>query len=182
MIPQITNVESLFIEQNKEEFNTIRERLNVFGDFENKLYKFGNTPKKKYFRDYLHNLLDVLESKRENNEIIVTFITCILKAYDNEIFDITHTEIKHVDNTLTSMINIKSNGFDKSGLMTMDDLDNLRTNQMKLLPGTIRMVDVTRSKYKHEYNILNKENPMEYIGVLPVITTPMNAMYYQQLI
>lgn len=96
--------------------------------------------------------------------------------------DTKYTEIKHVDDSLTSSIEIKSNDISKSGLMTMDDLDSLRTNQLKLVPGSIRIVDITRSKYSSEYNIINKEFPKEYLGLLPVITTPMNAMYYQNII
>jgi hypothetical protein len=65
--------------------------------------------------------------------------------------------------------------------MTMEYLDDLKVKKQKVEKNKIRIVDMTRSKYKSEFNA-TKDNPMEYLGLLPVITTASNAMYYQSII
>jgi hypothetical protein len=92
--------------------------------------------------------------------------------------DTEHTEPKRYDKTLTSAIEIKSNTNKHTGLIDLEDLDNLKVKSTKVKNNTIRIVDITRNKYNSEVNIINQNEPKEYLGILPVITTAINALYY----
>lgn len=78
--------------------------------------------------------------------------------------------------------------------LTLNDLDDLMTGSIYPLSGKIRIVDITHSKYSKLNNVNAKivQSAVELedgslisawtndcLGIVPVIVTPMNAMYEQ---
>lgn len=105
------------------------------------------------------------------------------------------------DNNLTSYINIECNsssgqsleeGF--GGYSTIEELDDLVVSKKSLLNNKIRIYDITRAKYDSIRNCecICEVNPNsgneistytnECIGIVPVIVTPANALYFQNLL
>ena len=69
--------------------------------------------------------------------------------------------------------------------MNMDEFDDFKTKAKKA-SNYIRIVDITRSKYG-KCTVLSAEEDKaidgcECLGIMPVITTAANAMYYQKLL
>lgn len=109
-------------------------------------------------------------------------------------------DILTVDSSLTSYSQISAILPTKSALeadlLSIDLVDSYRTRSSVVSPNTIRIVDLTRGKYDkidlEDYYIDNSSGiPLEktrillgqeVVGILPVITTPLNAMYYQGVI
>src|SRR5574344_650001 len=102
-------------------------------------------------------------------------------------------EMLSVDPTLTSYIQLKSAPLSGDlNLMPLNELDSLKVDRTSLKPGTIRIVDITRSEYGsisllssfYDEALSSSKNvyvSAECIGILPVMTTPLNAIYYQGL-
>ena len=106
-----------------------------------------------------------------------------------------------VDSNITSYIDIsmkKLEGTDDQygGMSTMDELDQLITGHKKVPVGTMRVYDMTRSKYQkfEQYSkCVMQENEdissdlssietNECLGIVPIVVTPMNALYFQGLL
>ena len=107
---------------------------------------------------------------------------------EKDIFLNSYSDIGNIDNALTSMLNIKSldsverNDFHEvtkanTGLMSLDEFDNLKTTKIKVKPNTFKIVEIARTNYG-----MNNDNVLECCGILPVVTTATNALYYQHLI
>lgn len=60
-------------------------------------------------------------------------------------------------------------------MITMEQYDGFKTMTNRVPKNSIYFVDITRRKYQ-------KDGKLEYIGVVPVITTAANAMFYQSMI
>lgn len=102
---------------------------------------------------------------------------------DDSIFNYSYGDLNTIDETLTSFVEIKSveaigeDGHSNySGLSYVDELDKLRTNSVKVKKNTIRIYDISRCHYAK-----NSDNNIECIGILPVVTTAANALYFQEL-
>ena len=75
------------------------------------------------------------------------------------------------------------------GLDTIENFDSLLTNGKKVAVNTIRIYDITRTKYAKFENIEHQfvytrydSHSNDFLGIVPVIVTPMNAMFFQNLI
>ena len=98
-------------------------------------------------------------------------------------------DLLSVDSSLTSYIQISSNAANYDKLIDLSTLDDYRTSKKLMENDTITIVDITRKQYEkismvESISSTNKifEKNEEFLGILPVIVTPVNAMYYQQLI
>ena len=98
---------------------------------------------------------------------------------ENNIFDTKYTDIPSLDSTLTSYATVKSVSATKSSAYhtSIDEFDRFKTDQIQPPRNTIRIFDITRAKYNW-----NDDHDMQFLGVVPVVTTAANAMFYQSLI
>jgi len=91
-------------------------------------------------------------------------------------------EIKSKEPTQNSgsSLNVLSND---AGLIDMDLLDSLITRHTKVNLGDIVIVDMTRRRYGRNSNLEAINNKIyQYLGIVPVITTAVNALYYQYML
>ena len=103
------------------------------------------------------------------------------------------------DNEITSYCNIipdidQNTGMAKSGLLTLDKLDDYLTNDYTDIHNKIRIVDITRQQYEQasfdsikctlsddansQYSIYTND----CLGIVPVIVSPANALYIQGML
>lgn len=92
------------------------------------------------------------------------------------------------DNYLTSAIGIK---FDHSDKDSIEAIDSYLTNSRALPQGKIRIYDITRTQYAslNSYDgcvQTSSENTIkntnDCLGIVPVIVTPANAMFFQNIL
>lgn len=105
------------------------------------------------------------------------------------------------DSNLTSYLDIKckptrvdeiapsSSIYSYGGMDTMEHFDSLLTNGNKVAQDTIRIYDITRTQYSKLENIEHKfvstaddEHSNDFLGIVPVIVTPTNALFFQNLL
>ena len=100
-------------------------------------------------------------------------------------------QVAAVDTTLKKYIRIDSaSGASGSGYMSLDQFDKLKVSEASLpARDTIRVVDLTRGQYsKAKITTTDSasgavsEADAECLGIMPVITTAANALYYQGII
>lgn len=107
---------------------------------------------------------------------------------ENDLFLNNYSDLGNIDSAITSMVCIKSlDSVERSqtgeiirantGLMPLDEFDNLKTTKIKVRPNTFKIVEIARTNYQ-----MNNDNVLECIGILPVVTTAVNALHYQYLI
>lgn len=98
-----------------------------------------------------------------------------------------------VDTSLTSYATISNKVNDTAqhpgGISDMESLDKLLINSSSIKPNTIRIYDITRQQYGkfNQYNgcvksLDGKTMYNDCLGIIPVIVTPANALYFQGLI
>lgn len=94
------------------------------------------------------------------------------------------TGIFHQVNVLDSEINnaavISSNG--QPILYDLSAIDEFRTDEAKVAPETFLIVDTTGGTYNKITEDTRKGLDRELIGIIPVVTSPVNAMYAQNYI
>lgn len=197
-----------FPEETKEELEKYKELYEdmvqslkeVYDTFEEWLEKFGKTLSLSeycaFYDQYWQDVTNIQSVDTKQQTLL-----SILSSYEPEKGDVDnktytelnpspqkkllryskHTQIKQVDDSISSYIEIKSNEQQSvySGMITMDNLDKFRTEQSKVPNNQIFIVDLTRQKYQSDDSDYIKK---EYVGILPVITTAANALYYQKLI
>lgn len=97
----------------------------------------------------------------------------------------SYIELESVDkDELYTMLTTNFGVGDRTGLMTMDQYDSLLVGSKKANPNTLYIVDIARNKYSKDPNIQDLEvyQTRNYLGYVPVVVSPMNAMYFQNLI
>ena len=79
---------------------------------------------------------------------------------------------------------VTASGTDVSPKMTIKELDDYKTGVRKTKPGTFKIVDITRTKYEKQqfYDSKSQAQDVECIGIVPVIVTPIAAMYFQKIL
>ena len=92
------------------------------------------------------------------------------------------------DTNLTSVFGIE---YSSASVDTLDHFDSLLTKSNNIGNDKIRIYDITRSQYD-KFNdvddIINTNESGEYIhtndflGIVPVIVTPLNAMFFQNIL
>ena len=171
-------------EEDEEDLELVRETFDRLDyDFQTIVRNFGKTLTLKQYWTYLNGFSeDVWDAKEDENGTRKLLLLAI-DGYDKaEYRNVKYTGIKQADESLTSLIEIRSNPQTKkySGMLDMTDLDRFRTDEAKVPQNQIYIVDLTRQKYQKDDTV--SEDKKEYIGLLPVITTASNALYYQKFI
>ena len=172
--------------QQKDNLESIKQSLKNYGldDFDTIITKFGKTLSLKEYWDCYDKLYSDIQEKMTDGKNKIALLN-LLDSYQDEQQtkrNIKYTGIKQADESLTSLIEIKSNPPTKaySGMLDMSNLDKFRIDELKVPKNQIYIVDLTRQKYQKDDT--ETENKKEYIGLLPVITTASNALYYQKFI
>ena len=158
-------------------YNTLTTNRNIEGLIED----FGKSNTIKYYRDYFNNLSCVTKSvfsDTAQRDVILEIMDDFLIS--NVFMTKKYTGIKSLDETLTSYLEINSNEWKNpdSGMIDITDLDKLIVGDSTVKRDTIQIVDITRQKYIKDPEFTDKE----YIGIVPVITTPANALFFQNMI
>jgi len=93
-----------------------------------------------------------------------------------------------VDSSLSTYASLKTKS-NNTGNITIDDLDGYKVNAKALKPNTIRIVDMTRSRYgkftiSHLDTTTYQTTKVEHecLGILPVIVSPATALFYSGII
>lgn len=98
--------------------------------------------------------------------------------YNTGWFNSHYSDIRTLDSSLSSYGEIKhSSSPTATGMMSYDDYDRLLTNEFAVAKNTIRIVDISRAQYDK-----NDDADLEFLGIMPVVTTAANAMYCQKMI
>jgi hypothetical protein len=97
-------------------------------------------------------------------------------------------EMQQSDQTLTSFMELSCLGYLSSQeLLPMESLDEYKINRTALSRGTARIIDITRAKYG-KLSICRKSSGTsvmeedECLGIMPVLVSPLNAMFFQGII
>lgn len=215
LIDQMSGLNSViqFITNPDNRFNTSIAKSFTFqyydksGNFqnienENLLNSFNSVTDYKRLVEQLNLQLNNLSSDQKvfKNYKDLLANKSIIKSYYDYLVDSTFSSITDIDYTLTSAIKIEndfSNVFNKteneqlSNLLTLDQLDQLKTRSQvyQLKPNTLRIVDISRRKYKsinleftEEGQQSTKISAIECLGIMPVLVSPINAMFFQGLL
>lgn len=141
----------------------------------------------------LHTITQTVSALRENIQYIVNQVNAMYPYVD----------LKLNDSEITSYCSIvpdidKNSGMARSGMIPTEKLDDYLTNNYTDIQNKIRIVDITRHQYeptpfntvrsviednsvygkKESYSIYTNE----CLGIVPVIVTPANALYFQCLL
>lgn len=106
------------------------------------------------------------------------------------------SSINEEDSTVTSMLTIFTDPDTNSGRLSIEEIDELKTNPSSIPKNTFKIIDISRTNYnkvnfncvKSNINISNNKKLDKYIqtneilGVIPVVVSPANALYFQKLI
>lgn len=136
---------------------------------------FGKSVTIRDYRRFYEQLVSDIENYTENTD--KDFMLGILNSFSNinYLTEMKYTEIPMIDSTMTSYMTITDCGKEGTGLLSYDFLDKYITGMTRVKKNTITICDMTRTKYTED------DREKEYIGIMPVIVSPANAMYYQQL-
>ena len=155
-------------------YKNIKSSINqIFKGYFDIVQSFTKTLTSKQFKEY-YNDLSSIAYKDTPPEIS----SCQLDVFDND--NNKYASIKLADNSLTSYIEIKNKGREYSGLMDIDDYDRLLVGNKKANRNQIIIVDKTRQKY--DQLVESELGQKQYRGIMPVIVSPANAIYFQGLI
>lgn len=170
------DISSEYSEQVDEIYNT----LTSTGNLQGWIINFGKSNTLKYYRDYFNDLSAITENVNDDykkeRDVILKIMNEFIK--DGKLMTEKYTGLKKLDETLTSYLDINSNEWNKSGMIDIEDLDKLLVGDSTVKRDTIQIVDITRQKYIKDPEFADKE----YIGIVPVITTPANALFFQNMI
>lgn len=83
-----------------------------------------------------------------------------------------YTEIRTIDNSITSFVEISADVSSDNELMTFENYDKFLIKELKVPQNKIYIVDKTRGRYEKD------TFGNEIIGIMPAIVTPTNAMFY----
>lgn len=114
-----------------------------------------------------------------------------------ELKDAELSVLSSIDSTITSCIELKSvekenfqnylssiGMVDRSGLMTMEEYDSLLVGSKRPKENSLFIVDITRNRYSKDPNIVDllSNQTDSYLGFVPVVVSPWNALYFQSII
>lgn len=150
--------------------NSIKQ---VFTSYFDIIEKFTKTLTSKKFKEYYKNLVEIGYGLTQDEPEILPEQ---LSVFDQN----NYSSLKLADDSLTSYIKINNLGRDKSGLMDLDDYDRLLVGNKKPNKNQIIIVDKTRQKY--DQLVESELGQKQYRGIMPVIVSPANAIYFQGLI
>ena len=90
--------------------------------------------------------------------------------------DIKYTDFRVVDDSITSYAQIKSESSPINEIMSFDNYDKFLIKELRVPLNKIYIVDKTRGRYEKD------TFGNEIVGIMPVIVTPANALFYQDVI
>lgn len=108
----------------------------------------------------------------------------MVRAYGEELgfgecsamLDTKYTDFRVVDDSLTSYVSIHSDISGKNEIMSFDNYDKFLIKQLRVPLNKIYIVDKTRGKYEKD------SFGNEILGIVPVLVSPTNALFYQNVI
>lgn len=183
------------IDRYKTQIESIRKSLNSIvdiPDFESLVKSFVYSNGIKYFVDYVQYLLNSIrnanytsqttDDKYVLEEAMLSFSTSNLSSRE-------YMSLKTLDSSLSKYRKITSNAFNDNGKMSFEDYDRMMTGELKPHKNQFYIVDKTRSKYSN-VSILSGETKInqkiyrdkDILGIVPIVTTAVNALYFQQMI
>ena len=155
-------------------YENVKSSINqVFKGYFDIVQSFTKTLTSKKFKEYYNNLSSIAYKDTQPE----------ISSYQLDVFDNDNNKyasIKLADDSLTSYIKIKNNGREYSGLMDIDDYDRLLVGNKKANRNQIIIVDKTRQKY--DSLVESELGQKQYRGIMPVIVSPANAIYFQGLV
>ena len=129
-----------------------------------------------------------------DNDSKDSFTQTTFSVNENPIRDPDNAYLKDltaIDPSLTSFIEIMSNNdysFGNIGKsrISLDTLDRYRTSSSNVDSGKIIIVDITNREYE-KINLIDRianrtSSDVECLGLMPVMVSPVNAMFYQRII
>lgn len=195
------------IEQIKEKFNSDEDRLNAIQRYQAEILSMQNTIRMntdidgfsslktlfaqqngvEYFVNYFNSLKDEVTSIEHPDSDIL--LEALLSFDMSNVNKTPLMLLKQLDSSMSSYCEIHSNPFEENGKMSFEEYDRYTTNELKPKQNQFYIVDKTRSKYT-KVDVLSGDyastklhfHGKEILGIVPVVTTPINAMFFQQLI
>ena len=174
--------------------------INTKKTFENE-YGFPTNEVEKYFYNGALEILSkggtLITSKLPyNNKSKDNFAYTELTVNLNNIltsndFTIQKDDLLSADDSINTCFEIEYNfKHDDNDLITLDKLDEYKTTGFKDI-NKIRIIDITQKQYEtidllsvysdgsNKYNVIVNN---EFLGIMPVIVSPINALYFQKII
>lgn len=157
--------------------------INTMDTFTN-IYGYPKTEAERYFYNGAYEVIsrggNLYSSKLPyDNDSLDKYAYTSYEVINNLCTDVEY--LSSVDGTLLSYVEIKACPVDnhkRSGYMELNLLDKYKTGEARPSVDHITVVDISRKRYGNDKFYKDKE----YIGILPVITTAANALYYQNYI
>ena len=196
-----------FDASNIEYFNTplsniVPNQLSTIGDIHDSLSIILNTYKISYNIENIINMISAIDHLYEMSkslsidsgdlETIGDMKNALEKFINNSLISSEFAALQFNDSNLTSCLDIK---YETSNKDSMEAIDAYLTNSKALKLGKIRIYDITRSQYDAltAYNGcvktvissssgLSGYNYNDCLGIVPVIVTPANALFFQNLL
>jgi len=97
----------------------------------------------------------------------------------------SYIEFESVDKTNFSTVLEETFGeVDSTHLMTMEQYDDLLVGNARPAENKLFIVDISRNKYSVDPNLLDLSawETRNYLGYVPVVVSPLNALYFQNLL
>ena len=127
--------------------------------------------------DYEFRLLDPVAI--ENSEVKM-YTPCYFRVKYGGIYGNKFGEIYTEDNTIKKAAKLEFTGL---CAYTTDTIELFRTGERKPAVNKFMIIDKTQAQYEEvPVDQFHKGNNQQLIGILPVVTTAANALYYQKMI
>lgn len=97
----------------------------------------------------------------------------------------SYIELKSVEkDNLSTILSTNFPSIDRTCLMTMEQYDDLLVGKVKPNENTLYIIDISRNRYSKDPNVidLSVNQTDSYLGYVPVLVSPLNALYFQNLI
>ena len=130
------------------------------------------------------NFNNILETYSDYSEYRNLF-----KQYaENEVYI---NNLSAIDDSITKCFTVDYSFNHNNDLISLDKLDEYKTAGFKEI-NKIRIIDITQKQYEtidllsiYNDNVNNKHNVIinnEFLGIMPVVVSPLNALYFQKII
>lgn len=171
-INKIINGESLLYQDSQISSYIENIKTNIFQTFgENSVQtivdSFCKTVYLEDFKIYLSEMIEKLSK--------YTVLPYDFSKYKN-LLNSKYTEMRIVDNSLTSYVSISSDISGTNEIINYSNYDKFLIKELKVPLNKIYIVDKSRGIYSKD------TFGNEVVGLMPVIVTPANALFYQELI
>lgn len=136
--------------------------------------------------------LEIYPDKWETIDDIKAGIIELTNLYSQDDINPEHKDIETLNDILTALNELLKDAAEQFNvtmpLLDIETLDKYRISRQNMMTNMIRIVNINRNiydemtiRYKDESNNW-KTKKVECLGVMPVIVSPVNALFYQGLI